>query len=241
VSADSAVSDAARERLFKTLNPALRVAAPESLDRDIAAILEAFNDEEPVRLQASALLGALATVRRDGNEALKRAIPVLLSQFTDQNQRVRENAIRSIAVLRPQVPREALTPLLSVVRDGDLVVASAAIYGVARFSGTSSVAVSELASLLSSDHPVQIRRAVIQSIGQERLDNPELITKLAEVLGDKDRDLVKTTIGALARIGPAAAVVSPALKSVADSEGDKELSSAAAGLLSRLEKSKEKR
>lgn len=169
-SPDPALVNTARERAFNTLIPKLEAADPKSLDKDIAAILEAFSEEEPIRVQASALLYGLAVSRRDGSEALKRAVPVLLSLFRDQNQRVRENAIRAIVSLRPELPTEAVSPLLKAARDEDLEVARAAIYGVARFAKTSSVAVSELATMLSSDQRLQIRRAVIQSIGLERLD-----------------------------------------------------------------------
>src|SRR5262245_14740203 len=85
-STDSAVRDEARTRLAKTLLPRLEAADPISLDKGIAAMLQTFNDtSEEVRLQASALIGALALTRRDGTEALKRAVPLLLSQFNDRN------------------------------------------------------------------------------------------------------------------------------------------------------------
>src|SRR2546427_7558304 len=65
VSADRAVSDAARERSFKTLIPKLEAADAKALDKDIAAILDAFKDEQPIRLQASGLLAGLALRRAD--------------------------------------------------------------------------------------------------------------------------------------------------------------------------------
>jgi HEAT repeat protein len=236
VSPDPAVSDAARARSFNTLIPKLEAADPTSLDEDITAILEAFSDEEPIRLQASGLLTVLALNRPDGSEALKRAVPVFLSQFKDQNRRVRCNAIMAIASLRPQVPREALTPLLIAVRDYDPPAMGFAVLGLARLAETAPEAADGLASLLAANEPIEIRRIVVQSIGKARVQNPVIVAKIGEVLQDKDRDLVRDAIDAVSRIGPAAKPLKPILKRIADTERDEELSNAAAAAALRLER-----
>src|SRR5207237_1669868 len=85
VSPDPSVSKAARLRSFNELIPALETKEPKALEPDIKAILRAFDEEEPIRLQASGLLAGLAIRRSDSAMALQSAVPQLMSNFRDTN------------------------------------------------------------------------------------------------------------------------------------------------------------
>jgi len=237
VNREPSIQDAARERAFRVLIPKLQTEGRAELAMDVAAIAAAFRDaNEEIRLQASGLLGGLALARLDGTEALASAVPLWLSQFDDQNRRVRENAVRAIATLQPRVPAEALSDLLRVVHKDDPMVVRAAIGGLARLAASSPEAVRELSDLASSGQPVETRRAVMQAIGYYRAVNPELIAKIGETLMEDNRDLVMEAIGAASRIGAAATPLKPALQRVAASSADRDLSFQAAAAVERLGK-----
>src|SRR5207249_1714212 len=85
VGPDPSVSQAARMRFFTELIPELEAKEAKAIEPDINAIMRAFDEEEPIRFQASGLLAGLAIRRSDSAMALQPAIPRLLSNFRDTN------------------------------------------------------------------------------------------------------------------------------------------------------------
>jgi HEAT repeat protein len=204
------------------------------LDQDVAKIIEVFQDEnESVRLQASGLLFGLARNRQDGTEALRRAIPVWISQFDDQNSRVRDNARRSIAILRPEVPAEAVPALLRVVGLGEAPPEAVVALALVRCSRYSPDAQQRMADLMSAAKPIETRRTVIVAIGQAGTPDPILVGKLREAL--EDRRLVLDALRSAAALGRGAVGLRAAIIKLAAGDPTEEISKAATTALKRIE------
>ncbi|PYV45245.1 MAG: hypothetical protein DMG06_03195 [Acidobacteria bacterium] len=232
----------------------LVAANPKSVDKDIIDILEVFKDEEEARGQASALLATVAMLRPDGSEVLKRAVPVLVSQFRDRNKTVRENSIRAVVSLQPEIPSESLEHLLALAHGGvepstektsysDQTVTDLAVHGIARFAKTSPMAANELASFLDSSDAVEMRLAAVQSVERFGLNQPVIVARLGEILdefggkvldgnGGPKQELVRRTLSAIATLGPAALSLRPNVQRITDKDLSMEVRSA----LSRMEK-----
>jgi HEAT repeat protein len=236
VSADPLVSSDARKRTFDTILPELSSKDAVSLQEDIAAITKTLQlgDEQRVREQASGLLGTLAFQRPDGTTALQPAFPVLLSLVTDKNTIVRRNAVFAIINLKPSIPKEAVPALLKTPFDSDSDIARASILGLARLSDDSNAALSAFKDLFSSHQPKRIRLLALAAIGPVKVQSPEIIGGLKQVLGDPDRELILQTLQAIRRIGPEAAILLEQVQNLADTSSDKEIATLAAAIANRL-------
>jgi hypothetical protein len=233
ISTDPQISNPARELSFKTLIPALETEDHSSLDQDLRKIIEVFQDNnEMIRLQASGLLAGLARTRADGTEAMKRAIPVWISQFDDRNPRVRANAIRSIAILRPDVPSEAVPVLLRIIGDGTAPPDAIAALALVRCSPRSSDAQRRIADLMSTKKPIETRRAVVVAIGNAGVSDPVLVSKLGEAL--EDRELLRDALRAVAALGRGAVALRAAVNRLAV-DAEEEISKAATTALKRID------
>jgi hypothetical protein len=242
-SADRAARDAAIARASNNLIPKIAAQGPGPFEADVAAIIEGLGRGGLVRQAASGLLSQLVGLRHDGSQTLRMAVPVWLSQFDDPDSYIRGNAVAAISGLRPQIPREALGPLLRAARGEDLLSAEPAMYGVARFADSSTEAVKALTVLLSREQPSSTRFAAVGAVRSRRITHPAIVAKVGECLEADDRQLVRLAISALATInalteaGPrAVAPFEPALRKIAARGGDKELSDAASSLVKEIQK-----
>lgn len=102
---DQERSAEARKQSFSALERLAKGSA-EDISKELPQFLRLLDDErELFRQQGSGALAALAMFRVDGLTALQGAIPTFLSQFTNKETRIRENGVRSIAVIRPTSSR----------------------------------------------------------------------------------------------------------------------------------------
>src|SRR5256885_12160275 len=109
-------------------------------------------------MQASGLLAGLAMRRADSADVLRSALPLFLMQFDDANPRIRQNAVRSVISLKPQIPPETLPALIRLASDTDQTLATIAMFGVARFAETAPDAVQALKALFSPKQSLSRRR-----------------------------------------------------------------------------------
>jgi hypothetical protein len=200
------------------LTEMLLAADPKSAEKDINEILKVLDDGQYARGQASAVLATLAMLRPDGSRLLKNAVAKLISQFHDGNSLVRENSIRAIVSLRPEIPAESLEPLIALThgtaQKDDQKMAAIATYGVARFAKTSPKALEELVNLMSPEQAIEIRSAAVRSLDNAGLAHPGILARLGEILAGNgvkpkasidDRELVRRALTVVAHLGPAAA------------------------------------
>lgn len=206
----------------------LVAADPKSAEKDINDILKVLDDGQYARGQAWAVLGTVAMLSPDGSDMLKQAVPKLISQFHDGNSLVRENSIRAIVSLRPEIPDESLEPLIALTHGAaqieDQKMAAIATYGVARFAKASPKALDELVNLLSPEQAIEIRSAAVRSLENAGLVHPVILMRLGEILAGNgvkpeasidDRELVRQTLTVVAHLGPAAASLRPQVEQIA--------------------------
>jgi HEAT repeat protein len=155
--------------------------------------------------------------------------------FHDKNDLIRENAVRSVVVLRPEVPLEALPALLALARSTDNPRTLAVVaHGLARCIGRSPDALKALEDLLS-DSSVAKRRIATQAVGSAKVDHVAIVEKLRAMLDDPDRSVALDAIGSLGMIGPAAIAARSVLERIASANADSEMSQAARLALSRID------
>jgi hypothetical protein len=233
LSDDESVSQAARTKAFGVLIPRLvqeDVAAAAEEVEEISTVLGSKDGR--VRTQASALLASVATLRSDGAVAFRTAMPSVLRAFQDSLPRVRSNAAAAVSNLKPTIPNDALQPLLSILNDADARVARGAIYGVARFAQTSSVALGQIESLLASQSDTDKKRGALQAIAVVHLNSPELVAQLGAALDDRDSDVVADALLALRGAGTGALTIyKEKIVSLAKDAGDLKVSRTARAVL----------
>jgi hypothetical protein len=235
-STDPAVSAAARKVSFDNLIPVLEAENRTAMDKDIAGISAAFREPELIRMQASGLLAGLAMRRADSAEVLRSALPLFLMLFDDANPRIRQNAVRSVISLKPQIPAEALPALIRTASDTDQALAAIAMFGVARFAETAPDAVQALKALFSPQKAISIRRAVVRAVGQAKVSQPDIVEEVRRALGENDSELTRNAVTALREIGPPAIGAAADLRQLLSTSTDAEMREAIKSALSHIEK-----
>jgi HEAT repeat protein len=202
LSPDHSVNDTARSRAFGVLIPRLAqegaADAAKEVD-EISSSLASKNDQ--VRIQASALLAAVSTLRNDGTAVFSSAMPDIIRAFRDNAPRVRVNATSAVSNLKPIIPTVALNPLLEMLRDSDPRTIRAAVYGIARFAGSSAVAVGSLRAVLADHENSENRRAVMEAMTATHAHVPELVAQAGEALDDPNPDVVTDALLAIQGAG----------------------------------------
>jgi HEAT repeat protein len=195
------VSDAARRRAFDSLLPALTRADPKSVAEDLKVILEAFKRDDPIRFQASALLAGLSLVRPDSEDVLMPAIPSLLEQLERENsQRVRENIVRTLMNLRPNIPDVTLEPLIRMRSDAHEPTARSAVLALVRMGRGSPLALEAVKKSMTDDR-LQIRLAIVDAIGYYNLADEGTLSILCLGLQDGSSRIVLGAIRSIGQIG----------------------------------------
>jgi len=235
-SRDSAVREPAARKFFGLGTSFWEVSA-DVLRIDIQAMLPAYSDpDDEVRLDASAIISALALGRQDGATVLEPAVPTLLAHFKDPATRVRRNAVYAIINLKPDMPENTLEALLPMLRDGDVETAAAATHGVTRLALKSPTALVGIRDLLKGqDTPLRVRVAAVQTIGVSRSRDPELVGLLGIALEDTNRTLVLEGVLAAARLGWLPEWLKPQLEKLETAYPDDEIRAAATAAMKRLE------
>lgn len=227
-SLDPIVANDAVQRV-NALTPRLQTLDAKALEKEVGSMLRGLGDtDEAVRFKAVAMLLTVAMIRPDATEVLRPAVPLLIpqlqSEFKQGLKRLKEHALRIIVSVRPEIPTEALEPLLELVRGEDRKMAAIATYGIGHFAKTSARALDEIVHLLSPEQPVEIRSAAVRSLEDSRLAQPVILMRLKEILegnGTKpeasldDRELVRQTLTVVALLGPAAASLKPQVEQIA--------------------------
>jgi len=188
-------------------------------------MLPAFEEKDvQVRLQVSAVLSTLSLGRPDGTTALESAIPVLLAHFKDAEIAIHRNAVFAIINLKPEIPDDALEPLIPMTQDSDKETADAATHGLTRFALKSPVARTALRGLMTGkDVPLHVKQAAVETIRVAKSDNPEIIGLLSVALADENRSLVLSGLRAASKLGALAESLGPQLEKLAETHPDPEV------------------
>ena len=155
---DEVKKEAARKLTPRLVEQSI-AAPPAAVQADLPELMDLLRDpRDSFRLHGSGILSVLAWFRPDGEQVLAAAVPLLLGLFEDGEPQVQENAVRSVAILRPRPPVAAIGALHSVLKriggDGRKPGRrSLAALGLARLSSTDPEAMRVLLEFLRSPRP----------------------------------------------------------------------------------------
>ena len=185
---DEVRKEAARKLGFRLLKQSV-AAPPAEVQADLPGIMDLFRDpRDSFRQQASAILAFLAMFRPDGEQVLAPAVPLLLSLFEDGQPGVQENAVLSVALLKPRPPVAAIGALHSVLKrsGGDVKRGrELAAMGLARLSSTEPEAMRVLLEFLRSPRPareLELGLEGLRSATQDTILRAELLEAAGELV-----------------------------------------------------------
>jgi hypothetical protein len=229
VNPDETISAKARETAFSKLVPHLLEVDAASADAEIAEIVPLFDDpRESVRLQVSGLIAGTAALRNDGLLAIRSAMPVLLRQFHDSQSRVRANAIRTVATVRPSPPIESLSFFKDLLTDSDARVVGTATTGLMRLSPSIPSAEQAVREFLGTEKRPDRLQSALYGIAESGFGNEETVSVVAALLGHRDERVALTSAYAIQKLGPRAGGARDALDRVRrDPESSPQLRTAA--------------
>ena len=181
-------------------DPATRRAAaesiarlePKNLGKLLAGLLKALRDTDPeVKYYAAVSLAGSGQGDETNATMLKEAAPVLLESLEDRDARVREAAVSAIAVIMPQPPPEAISPLLRLLtnKDPEPRVRQAAVTTLARIRPVRSNVVAALVTVLRQDESPAIRRDTAAVLGELRVSDQGAVEALAQALTDRNTQI----------------------------------------------------
>ncbi|MFN9754656.1 MAG: hypothetical protein ACK55L_04570, partial [bacterium] len=185
---DEVKREAARKLGVRLLEQSV-AAPPAAVQADLPGIMDLFRDpRDSFRQQASAILAFLAMFRPDGEQVLAPAVPLLLSLFEDGQPGVQENAVLSVALLKPRPPVAAIGALHSVLKrsGGDVRLGrQLAAMGLARLSSTEPEAMRVLLEFLRSPRPareLELGLEGLRSATQDTILRAELLEAAGELV-----------------------------------------------------------
>ena len=185
---DEVRKEAARKLTVQLLEQSV-AAPPAAVQADLPGIMDLFRDpRDSFRQQASAILAFLAMFRPDGEQVLAPAVPLLLSLFEDGQPGVQENAVLSVALLKPRPPVAAIGALHSVLKrsGGDVRLGrQLAAMGLARLSSTEPEAMRVLLEFLRSPRPapeLELGLEGLRSATQDTILRAELLEAAGELV-----------------------------------------------------------
>lgn len=185
---DEVRKEAARKLGVRLLEQSV-AAPPAAVQADLPGIMDLFRDpRDSFRQQASAILAFLAMFRPDGEQVLAPAVPLLLSLFEDGQPGVQENAVLSVALLKPRPPVAAIGALHSVLKrsGGDVRLGrQLAAMGLARLSSTEPEAMRVLLEFLRSPRPareLELGLEGLRSATQDTILRAELLEAAGELV-----------------------------------------------------------
>jgi hypothetical protein len=185
---DEVKREAARKLGVRLLEQSV-AAPPAAVQADLPGIMDLFRDpRDSFRQQASAILAFLAMFRPDGEQVLAPAVPLLLSLFEDGQPGVQENAVLSVALLKPRPPVAAIGALHSVLKrsGGDVKRGREwAAMGLARLSSTEPEAMRVLLEFLRSPRPapeLELGLEGLRSATQDTILRAELLEAAGELV-----------------------------------------------------------
>lgn len=204
VSQDPAKSKAAGEQFFNDIAPRLCHEESSLAANELAGSLEYFADKDSkVRLQVSALLSVIPMCRgTDSATVLASAVPKIIEHIHDPAKRIRENSVRTLALLQPDIPPEAVSVLIKTLDNPERDLASLAAYGLVLVAGKNAEARNALFDLLSLSSPKQKQLLAIGAIGAAHSQNEALVQALGEFLLSPQPDLASASVHSIANCGP---------------------------------------
>jgi hypothetical protein len=235
VTNDPAVKDRARDEMFHDILPKLTTEEASLAAAEIPGLAEQLNrKEDKIRLQASAILAALAPSRPDSVTVLAAALPALMDHAQDSVPRIRANSIRALTFLRPDIPAEELQFLIRMMDGNDQALAEEAALGIARMAGSHPDAADAIDRAVSQNDRPGVRLAAIRVLPVAQPIPPRLVSRLGELLTDADPKVVRASLEAISRAGISVITANlNQLNQVAETSSDKELAQFARQLIER--------
>jgi hypothetical protein len=232
-SKETAVKEMAQKRLFEQVLPELSQREPDRLEPELSGLLRAAEQDESLRLEASAVLYALQTGRPDSSVAFRAIIPSVLAQLGDMNVRVRRNAAFIILNLKPDIPEMAIQPFIDILEDGDPETVRAAILGLGTLC-KNPIAAKAYINLMNSRESKQRMLTAIEAVGSTKCMDNEVLLQLRKALEDNDREIVLAGIRSVGWFGPAGQIFKRDLDRLALTNKDQEIAKAASSVSEHL-------
>lgn len=183
----------AREYLSHTLGPRLIALDAQALSREIAPLAVFIQDpDEKVRVQAVAIVGALASVRADAASALDVVTPALVKQFNGSGKS-RQNAVWIIATMRPSPPAHALEALSLLLQDQDRKAVGTAVLGLMRLAPQVPDAEARVRSFMQTEKRPDRLVAAVYAVGESAKASESTVLSMLPLLRHRDDSLVLAT------------------------------------------------
>ncbi len=191
---------------------------PATMRKAFPAVMAALDDDDDgVRIQASAFFGVIGMLRRHDGRAILGTLELdLIERFNDPQPRVRTNLIAAISSLEPAPAylAEAIEAFERHLNDPDFGVRGRALFGLARVAPDSPSATAAIVSLIDRTADPEERRGLIQRLALARPRHPAIVRKLIEQLSHDHHQLRLDSVRALGNLGPPAAEALPALRAI---------------------------
>lgn len=191
---------------------------PATMRKAFPAVMAALDDDDDgVRIQASAFFGVIGMFRRQDGRAILGTLELdLIRRFDDPNRQVRTNLISAVSSLEPAPAylAEAIEAFERHLDDPDSGVRGRALFGLARVAPDSPSAAAAIVSLLDRTADPEARRGLIQSLALAKPRHPAIVRKLIEQLDQDHWQLRLDAIRALGEIGPPASEALPGLRAI---------------------------
>jgi hypothetical protein len=231
VSRDPSKRKPAGKMAFDEVIPRICHEDPSLAASDLAGSLKYFEEKDDnLRLQVSGLLAGTAMCRgADSGIVLAPAIPKIIDHIRDPFKRIRENSMRTLALLTPQIPPEVVRVLIDNLKNSELDLAELAAYGVVRAADYNADAMGTILDLLS---PASPKEKQILVIGALVTQNKLLIAKLRELVSSQQPDIAKAALRTIGKNGiPAIRATHEQIERVAAETTDPEQKKLAESLL----------
>lgn len=191
---------------------------PETMRKAFPALIAALDDDDDgVRIQASAIFGGIGMFRRHDGRAILGTLELdLIERFDDPNRQVRTNLISVVSSLEPAPAylAQAIEAFERHLNDPDFGVRGRALFGLARVAPDSPSATAAIVSLIDRTADPEARRGLIQRLALARPRHPAIVRKLIEQLNQDHHQLRLGSVRALGNIGPPAAEALPPLRAI---------------------------
>lgn len=173
------------------------------IERDTATLCNALNDSDPfIRLQASAVLGAIAITAPTHNQVVLSCSSGLIHAATDPEDQTRNNALFTLAMNPAGPPAEAQHVFEIALGSSNFRTAEVGAAGLLKMNGGKNEGNHKLvADALTSAPDAQHRLNILYAISGSNVPSDTLLQASQRYVSDSDPDVQSAAIDAVASAG----------------------------------------
>lgn len=213
-SSDQATAQKAKDNLMN-----LMVQEMPNIERDTATLCGALKDSDSfIRLQATAVLQAIAIAAPTHNQVVLSCVPGLIANASDSHDRVRNNALFILAMNPAGPPPEAQQVFEAALQSSNFRTVEVGAAGLLKMDGGKSETNQKLVekALKTASDP-QRRLNMLYAISGSGVHSDPLFVASQEFIADSDQDVQHAAIDAVATTGKDPQRVIGVMQSIANS------------------------